>query len=325
VETEVGDGNVWTDEVARRVREEHLAAVGRGGDPCSLHDVETDVSLGDPVRLAGVQAHPDANRLAVERALCIRRSGNGIRRAPERDEERVALRVDLDAVALAEHGPERPPVLHEPVGVGPAELLHQPRLEASTSVNMSVTVPCDSCRIRKAYECDLALAMSDCGSRGAKRGFESLPLRPTCRRMRDNALMGDDAKRLRDRVRGAIEAPVSESERLLNDLPSATTETRLSIQISGWGRGLAAALEEIAIAVDELQSQAGRQGRQPRPQQRIAQAADSEQEETEQEPPRRDDLSEASEEQVLEAARRSREETVKLREDAEAIRRELDR
>jgi hypothetical protein len=106
VETEVGDGNVWVEEVTRRVREQHLAAVSRGRDPRPLHDVETDVPLRDPVRLAGVKAHAHANRAAVERALSIQRSGDGVSRARERHEERVALRVDFHAVALAEHGPE---------------------------------------------------------------------------------------------------------------------------------------------------------------------------------------------------------------------------
>ena len=39
--------------------------------------------------------------------------------------------------------------------------------------------------------------------------------------------MGDDANRLRKRVRDAIEGPVSESEKLLNDLTTATDEALL--------------------------------------------------------------------------------------------------
>src|SRR5207247_9473705 len=59
----------------------------------------------------------------------------------------------------------------------------------------------------------------------------------------------------RKRVQRAIEAPVSEADKLLADLQNADSETRMSILISGWGRGLAAGLEELAIAVDELQQQ----------------------------------------------------------------------
>ena len=55
---------------------------------------------------------------------------------------------------------------------------------------------------------------------------------------------------LRERVQQAIAGPVGESERLLNDLPTADAETKLSILVSGWGRGLSAALEELAIAID---------------------------------------------------------------------------
>src|SRR6059058_2985737 len=137
--------------------------------------------------------------------------------------------------------------------------------------------------------------------------------------------MGDDANRLRKRVRDAIEGPVSESEGLLNDLTAETTDTRLAIQISGWGRGLAAALEEIAIALDELQSKwPPRDDEQPEAQQETVEEFDSEQGRTKHEP-QGDDLSEASEEQLLNAARTSREETAKLHEKVAAVRRGPDR
>src|SRR6059058_5929567 len=118
--------------------------------------------------------------------------------------------------------------------------------------------------------------------------------------------MGDDANRLRKRVRDAIEGPVSESEKLLNDLTTATADTRLAIQISGWGRGLAAALEEIAIVLDELQSRwPPRDDEQPGAQQETVQEAGAEQGRATPEP-QGDDLGEASEEQLLNAARTSR-------------------
>ena len=142
---------------------------------------------------------------------------------------------------------------------------------------------------------------------------------------RQSSVMDDDANRLRKRVRDAIEGPVSESEKLLNDLTTATADTRLAIQISGWGRGLAAALEEIAIAVDELRSKSPpRDDEQPEAQQETVEEFDSEQGRTKHEP-QGDDLSEASEEQLLNAARTSREETAKLHDNAEAARREPDR
>src|SRR4051795_3576218 len=70
--------------------------------------------------------------------------------------------------------------------------------------------------------------------------------------------MNRQASGLRERIRKAIEAPVRDAEKLLNELSDADGDTRLSILISGWSRGLAAALEELAIAVDELRQPATR-------------------------------------------------------------------
>jgi hypothetical protein len=74
-------------------------------------DGKTDVALTREFRLAGMDAHPNANRSAArpallsERTLALRRRENGVLRPLERDEERVALVVDLDATI----GLERPP------------------------------------------------------------------------------------------------------------------------------------------------------------------------------------------------------------------------
>ena len=56
----------------------------------------------------------------------------------------------------------------------------------------------------------------------------------------------------RERVQKAIEAPVEEAAKLLAEASEADAETRLAMRIDGWGRGLAAGLEELAIAVEEL-------------------------------------------------------------------------
>jgi hypothetical protein len=56
----------------------------------------------------------------------------------------------------------------------------------------------------------------------------------------------------RERVKQAIETPVDEAAKLLEELPHGDLETRVAILIDGWGRGLAAGLEEIAIAIGEL-------------------------------------------------------------------------
>ena len=57
----------------------------------------------------------------------------------------------------------------------------------------------------------------------------------------------------RERVRAAIEAPTAEAAKLLNELQHADEGERLTILINGWCRGLAAALEELALSIDTLE------------------------------------------------------------------------
>ena len=127
---------------------------------------------------------------------------------------------------------------------------------------------------------------------------------------------------LRERIRKAIEAPVGEAEKLLNELQDADGETKLSILISGWSRGLAAALEELAIAVDEL--------RRPGPQATTETSPPPEVDEGVSEPAATEeraahaDLEEVGDDRLLDEARRSREQTAELREQAERARRELE-
>jgi hypothetical protein len=111
MEPEVGNDNGRVKEVARRAREQHLAAVSSSSNPGAFDDVETDVSVGDPIGLAGVQAHPHTDRPAVQGALRVQRRGDGVTGARERHEERVALRIDLRAAVLAERCAQQPSVL----------------------------------------------------------------------------------------------------------------------------------------------------------------------------------------------------------------------
>jgi hypothetical protein len=125
----------------------------------------------------------------------------------------------------------------------------------------------------------------------------------------------------REHVRKAIEAPVSESEKLLAELTNATTETKLSILISGWGRGLAAGLEELAIAIAELQEK--------RPGTPTVSAPPIEEfEHAPQQNPSEEgspaDLEDASEERLLDEAKRSREQTSEVRKESQHARRELE-
>jgi hypothetical protein len=125
----------------------------------------------------------------------------------------------------------------------------------------------------------------------------------------------------RDRVHAAIQDAVDAAEQELEELRDGETESKLSILISGWGRGLAAALEELAVAVDELELQTS---------QAVAQAADEPTTEAVSLPHEgssaavdQADLEDADEGQLIEEARRSRAATAELREKGEEARREL--
>ena len=119
-EVDEGEARLLARERARDAREHDLAAVGGRADPCAPVDVQPDVPSVAQLRLTGVDPHPHP-QLGVARpdgrgecALCV---SSGVERAvgaPERDEERVALGVDLDAaVARATTsritGPVQPP------------------------------------------------------------------------------------------------------------------------------------------------------------------------------------------------------------------------
>lgn len=124
----------------------------------------------------------------------------------------------------------------------------------------------------------------------------------------------------RERVRDAIQASADAAEKELLELEHADSYTRLSILIDGWARGFAAALEELAIAVDDLQMEGSA-------------ATDEEGAPPAVEPPAVEseaasegrDLAEASENRLVEEARRSRAETAELREEGEKARRRLER
>jgi hypothetical protein len=125
----------------------------------------------------------------------------------------------------------------------------------------------------------------------------------------------------RERVRRAIEGPVGEAEKLLGELTDATDQTNLSILIGGWGRGLAAGLEELAIAIDELRRRPDTPASsEPRP---AAPDKATEQAPSPDNPPHTD-LAEASDERLVEEAKRSRELTAEVEKEAEDARRELE-
>ena len=116
------------EERRGRRRDEDLVPVRERRDACSAVDVLADVALFGHGRRAGMQphAHPDRSRgepLACR--LCGRRRSS---RCRKRDEEGVALRVDLDT-AVRGRGPAHDvPVLRERLGVARRpELVQQAR------------------------------------------------------------------------------------------------------------------------------------------------------------------------------------------------------
>jgi hypothetical protein len=118
----------------------------------------------------------------------------------------------------------------------------------------------------------------------------------------------------RERVKRAVEAPVEEAAKLLSEASGVDLETRLAMRIDGWGRGLAAGIEELALAVETLRL--GQQVDEPRPPRPVASGgADDEphgdhERHTKSEPPTEDEL--------RADAARSREETAALREESKS-------
>jgi hypothetical protein len=117
----------------------------------------------------------------------------------------------------------------------------------------------------------------------------------------------------RERVKKAIEAPVDEATKLLGESRDADVETRLAMRIDGWGRGLAAGLEELAIAIGELRRSAAPADSTPA--QPVAGPTA-----VVEEPGARtsDDLEPRGEDELRAEAERSREATATLREEGEA-------
>jgi hypothetical protein len=125
----------------------------------------------------------------------------------------------------------------------------------------------------------------------------------------------------RERVRDAIQGSVDDAQRNLRDLQDADSETRLTVLIDGWARGLAAALEELAIAVDELE----RRRTEASAFEPEAVSALEEPTSAPEDRPEELDLSGADEDRLAEEARRSRAATAELQDETEEARRELER
>ena len=115
------------DERPRGLRQEDLAAVANGGDARSPVDVDPDVAIRGWSRLAGVESHTDLDHATGQRPLGLHRRRDGLRGPCEREEERVALGVDLCTSVGGDGFPDDATMLGQGVRVGVSEVAQQPR------------------------------------------------------------------------------------------------------------------------------------------------------------------------------------------------------
>ena len=124
---EVGEHGA-VGESRRRPREDDLTAVRGCRHPGRDVDVLADVALRGQEGLAGVDADANPDRAGRERLGQSRRRGNGGRCGREGEEERVSLRVHLDAVVVSASLADQPAMLRQLLGVSLcAELAQQAR------------------------------------------------------------------------------------------------------------------------------------------------------------------------------------------------------
>ncbi len=120
------------DQRARRVRDEHLPSVCRGGDARRQMDGQPDVVVPAPDGLTRVQAHPHPHRdplrppVRAERPLPRDRRGDGRPGAREHREEGVALGAQVQAAGVPYRRSEQPVVILQDGAVVRAQTLHQP-------------------------------------------------------------------------------------------------------------------------------------------------------------------------------------------------------
>ena len=104
-------GHAAVQQRPRCRRQQHLPTVPRGRDPRTEMDVLADVTFPRQKRLAGVQPHSDPDQTGLERQIRRRHSSDCRPRIGEHVEERITLRVHLDAVLGGENRTKHPPML----------------------------------------------------------------------------------------------------------------------------------------------------------------------------------------------------------------------
>ena len=104
-------------QIAGRVREQHLPAVTGVGDPGGPVHVHADVALLRQQRLPGVDPHSHANDVLTQDGLRCAGCVGCVGCPAERVEERIALGVDLDPLLRLERMPQDRALAFQLVGV----------------------------------------------------------------------------------------------------------------------------------------------------------------------------------------------------------------
>ena len=121
------------EQPAGRVRDENLAAMAGGADARGTMDADPDVSSSGRPGVAGVDPHPHSQLPALrpalgrERPLPVQGGRDSVARRGERDEERVALSVDLVAAVTREGIAQEAAVGRERIAVALPELVEKRR------------------------------------------------------------------------------------------------------------------------------------------------------------------------------------------------------
>src|SRR5439155_26695112 len=123
----IANRGVTIQEPSCCVREDDLPSVCSGSDPRRAVNVDADVAFVRHDRLARVDTHAYADLTGFELPPRFGSRSNGVAGSRKSDEERIALRVDLDTGVLGECVSEDTPVLGEQIGVSRSVLLQESR------------------------------------------------------------------------------------------------------------------------------------------------------------------------------------------------------
>jgi hypothetical protein len=127
-------GEIVLDQLAGGVGDKHLAAVARRPDAGGAVDADADVTLSPHLRLPGVETRAHVHlsvfgpRVSSQAALGVDGCCCGVGRGPERNEERIALRVHHLPLMGGEGGAQNSLLLGQCLFVAvAAKLLEQAR------------------------------------------------------------------------------------------------------------------------------------------------------------------------------------------------------